>query len=403
MVQQPAPWASLEQEVNHELERILQFWIQHVKDNEKGGFYGEIDNDMTIHKDSPKGLVLNARILWTYAKAYRSNPKPEYLEMADRAYAYLMKYFWDPDNGGYYWLVDSDGKPSVPRKQIYGQAFVLYALSEYYPIVEKAEILDKAEEIFNLLEKYSYDPKNKGYFEAYTSDWKLEEDLRLSILDMNEKKSMNTHLHILEAYTNFYRIWKSEQLRDKLSELIDITVKYIIDDQSHSFILFFDEDWSVRSDHISFGHDIEGSWLLFEAAEVLGDEQKIKAVRQIALDMAEAVYQHGVDTDGGVLNEANAEEVFDTDKHWWPQAEAVVGFLNAYQLSGEQHYLNASLKAWDFITKYIVDHEHGEWFWKVTRDGKPYMDAPKVDPWKCPYHNSRACFEVLERIHQITK
>ena len=388
-------------EIEKELRNILSFWTHHTVDEQNGGFVGEILSDMSITPNAPKGLVLNARILWAFSKAYRFYKDKQYKAMADRAYRYLNEYFLDPEYAGYYWMVDVQGKPLNSRKQIYGQAFAVYAFSEYYMAVRNTGALDKAKEIFHLIEAHSYDHENKGYFEACTQNWKLEEDMRLSEHDMNEKKSMNTHLHVLEAYTNLYRIWPDETLRQKLAELIEVTVDRIVNQKSGHFILFFDESWNTKSDLISYGHDIEGSWLLYEAADALNDEALKEQVKSVALQMAEAVYNNGLDADGSVLNEANSQGVFDDDKHWWPQAEAVVGFLNAYQLNGNPDYLTAAEKCWTFIDKYIIDKKHGEWFWKVSRTGEPYLNSPKVDPWKCPYHNSRACFEILERLEHI--
>ncbi len=215
---------------------------------------------------------------------------------------------------------------------------------------------------------------------------------------MDEKKSMNTHLHVLEAYATLLKAWDDEQLRGRLRELIRLFLDHVIDRKAHHFIMFFDEDWTPKSDHISYGHDIEGSWLLCEAAEILGDSALLREVQEEAVKMAQAVHDEAIDADGGLLYEANRTGMIDTDKHWWPQAEAVVGFLNAYELSGKEHFQTAAERAWDFIDKYIVDHKHGEWFWKVSREHVPSNDQYKVDPWKCPYHNSRMCFEVMARL-----
>jgi mannobiose 2-epimerase len=377
---------------------ILKFWMQNTVDIDFGGFYGQIDNELNIDKKAPKGSVLYARILWTYASAYRFYKEDKYLFMAKRAYDYIMKYFWDYENSGVYWLVDYEGKPYDTKKQIYGQAFAIYALSEYYMATEENESLERAIELFNVVEKYSYDSENKGYFEAYSKDWKLLEDLRLSDKDMNEKKSMNTHLHVLEGYTNLFRIYKSKELEEKLKEIIEITVLHIIDKNTHHFKLFFDEVWNSKVKTISYGHDIEGSWLLVEAAEVLGDKKLLDDIKLIALDMARVALDEGIDTDGGLLNELHGNGEVDKDKHWWPQAEAVVGFLNAYELSNDEKYLEASYNMWNFIEENIIDKVNGEWFWMAKGEGNEHDKSPKVDMWKCPYHNSRACYEVIRRL-----
>jgi mannobiose 2-epimerase len=382
---------------------ILGFWLRHTIDETNGGFIGEIKSDLTIVHDADKGLVLNARILWSFAAAYRFQKNEAYLMMAKRAYEQLDQRFRDREHGGLYWMIDIAGNPVQNKKQVYGQAFVIYALSEFYRATGAEEALTWAQELYRLIEKHAYDPVHGGYIEALARDWKETSDLSLSGKDLNERKSMNTHLHVLEAYTNLYRVWKPEGLRNKLAELIDIHLDKIINKDNHHFLLFFDDEWNSKSDHISYGHDIEGSWLLCEAADVLRDPQRITAVRAEAVAMAEVTRAEGMDTDGGLYNEADGHGHLDATKDWWPQAEAMVGYLNAYQLSGNEALLQAAKDSWSFTKNYMSDSENGEWHWQVSREGVPDRSHAKVDPWKCPYHNSRACFEVLERLEQITK
>ncbi|ULO06090.1 AGE family epimerase/isomerase [Paenibacillus sp. 19GGS1-52] len=394
-------WLSqLEKELQ---DNILGFWMKHTVDEEHGGFIGEIDNKLNIIAGAEKSLVLNARILWTFASAYRLYQLPEYLTIAERAYAYLLEHFTDKEYGGLFWMVDASGSPSQPKKQIYGQAFAVYALAEFYHATGRPEVLEEAIQLFHIVEKYGYDPIYKGYIEALSQDWQMTDDLSLSTKDMNEKKSMNTHLHVLEAYTGLYRVWKSEELRDKLAELIEMMLEHIIDDQGQHFHLFLDEEWNVKSDRISYGHDIEGSWLLVEAAETLGDKELLQRVRTVAISMAEAVLADGVAGDGGIWNEADHNGLINKEKDWWPQAEAVVGFYNAYQLTGESKFADAARAAWTFIDTYMVDHKLGEWYWGVDENLQPMAHEPKVSAWKCPYHNSRACFEMIHRLSLITK
>jgi mannobiose 2-epimerase len=284
------------------------------------------------------------------------------------------------------------------KKKIYGQAFYVYALSEYYFATQDTAALERARTLFGLIERHSYDATYGGYFETCNRDWSIAEDARLSDKDMNEKKSMNNHLHLLEGYTNLCRVWRDPSVEKALTDLIDIFDRHILDSSTSHFGHFFDETWQPRSDTYTFGHDIEGSWLLCEAAEVLGRPQQIEAVAETALRIAEVVWEQGLDADGGLFYEGKDGEVVDANKEWWPQAEAVVGFLNAYQLSHEERFFEAARACWRFIERYIVDHADGEWFWRVDRDGKPDVDEPKLSPWKSPYHNTRACLEAIRRL-----
>jgi mannobiose 2-epimerase len=388
----------LRQKVEAELlSDILPFWLKYAIDDEYGGFRGQIANDLTIDPHAAKGVILNARILWTFSKAFSVYGKPVYLAAARRAYEYLIRFFWDDEFGGLYWMVDYQGRPLDTKKRIYAQAFSVYALAAYYRATGDAEILARALRLVEVIESSGHDNENAGYFETYERDWSLAVDQRLSDVDMDEKKSMNTHLHLLEAYSALLHLHEDVTVRLRLRELIEIFLDHIIDPANHHFILFFDEEWRRRSDLISFGHDIEGSWLLCEAAEILGDPALLERVHAVAVKMAQAVQDQAIDTDGGLLYEADPAGIIDSDKHWWPQSEAVVGFLNAYELSGQAHFLEAMERSWAFIDKAIIDHQRGEWFWLVSKDGAPDNEQDKVGPWKCPYHNSRTCFEVMER------
>jgi len=386
--------------VEKERDNILAFWPKETIDQENGGFYGEMTNDLSIVEKAPKGLILNARLLWTYSLAYWELGNKEYLALINRAYDYLINNFWDKEYSGMYWMLDYQGKPLDTKKQIYGEAFGIYGLSEFYRATGEEKALKRAVDLFNLIEEHSYDNENKGYIEACNRDWSMKEDMSLSAKDMNEKKSMNTHLHILEAYTNLYRVWENDQLHMKLQELIEVTIDYIVNNQTYQFILFMDEYWNSKSELVSYGHDIEGSWLLYEAAEVLGDKELLGRVENVSIKMAEATINEGLAEDGSIYYEREGEEL-DTDRHWWPQAENVVGFVNAYQLTGENRYLDAAYKCWQFIEEYVVDDQHGEWFAILNGDKKPYPDKLKVEAWKSSYHNGRCCFEVINRLEKI--
>ena len=380
------------------LSNILPFWLENTIDNKYGGFKGRIANDLTSNPRAGKGLILNARILWTFAKAYSFYRDPVYLATARRAFEYICAAFWDNEFGGLYWMVDFEGHPSDTKKRIYGQAFTIYALAEYYHASGNPEAVLRAMRLVDQIESSGHDDTNGGYFETYERDWRPAGDQRLSDVDMDEKKSMNTHLHMLEAYATLLGVHEESTVRSRLRELIEMFLQHILNRDTHHFTLFSDELWKPRSEVISFGHDIEGSWLLCEAADQLGDRALIKRVEAASVKMAQAVYEQAIDADGGLLYEAEGGRIINTDKHWWPQSEAVVGFLNAWQLTGQTHFFEAAERSWGFIDKYIVDHRNGEWFWRVSREGIPNPDEDKVGPWKCPYHNSRTCFEVMTRL-----
>lgn len=388
-------------EINDELlDNILPYWINHVIDYENGGFFGRITFDNVPVPEEEKGSLLAARILWTFSACYKKYGLQEFKDTADHAYSFLKNSCWDRENGGIYWMVTFDGKPKDTRKLVYGQAFGIYALSEYYSATKNNDALDLAVELYSILEEKCADQINGGYYEAFNRDWQVMDDARLSKKDHNEPKSMNTHLHLLEAYTNLYRSWKSKELKYKLSELIDLFSEHIINDEGTATIAFLTEDWIPRSDVISYGHDIESSWLLIEAAEVMGDSKRYQSLKKISLGLAHNVRASGLDRDGGIFNEGGPAGVSDDSKDWWPQAEALIGFVNAYQLSGNTGYLQAAGQVWEFTKEYIIDTKYGEWHEKVHRNGTPY-ELDKVRSWKCPYHNGRAALEISNRVNSM--
>jgi cellobiose epimerase len=390
--------------IRHELlDNILPFWIQHAPDTKRGGFVGRLSNDLVPEENAPKGLILNARILWTFAAAHRLFPDTGRLAMAETAVEILFEHFWDPVHGGVYWMVNPDGKPVDAKKKVYGQAFFIYALAEFLRIRDDAVVSERARRTFELIEKHAYDAPNTGYFETCERDWALAADLRLSDKDLNEAKSMNTHLHLMEAYANLFRVWKEPLLRRQLIRLVRNFLDRIIDPAGARVVCFFNEQWEKRSGLISYGHDIETSWLLCEAAELTGDPALEKEVRSVAVRMAEAVFKNGRDEDGSLFYEIEESGRLDTDKHFWVEAEAVVGFLNAYRLSGDARFLDAANRAWEFIRRFLVDRKHGDWFYRTDREGRPFLDIPKISEWKCPYHSSRMCMESVERIDAILK
>jgi mannobiose 2-epimerase len=392
---------TLKSEVKEELvSNILPFWMTKMIDPEHGGFYGRIDGYGNIYKDADKGCVLNARILWTFSSAYRILKDPEYLKIAARAKDYLLEYFFDKEHGGVFWLLDHKGNVKDGKKQIYAQAFAIYGLTEYYRISSDKECLDMAIELFRLIEKYSFDNKLDGYFEAFSMEWGIIGDLRLSAKDANEKKTMNTHLHVLEAYSNLFRIWKDDLLKKQLHGLIELFADKIVNNQTFNLKMFFDEEWNDKTDLVSYGHNIESSWLINEAALVLGDPSVIHKIKNICLKIADSS-KEGLMADGGMMYEKFfTTGHIDSDRHWWVQAETVVGFLNAFTLSGNEEYLNQCLETWRFISDNLIDRKNGEWFWSVDNNRQPNLKDDKAGFWKCPYHDSRMCLEIIERTNQ---
>ncbi|HOC24998.1 MAG TPA: AGE family epimerase/isomerase [bacterium] len=380
------------------LDNILPFWLEQAPDREQGGFWARVSPDLQVRERSPRGLILTTRILWTFAAAFHQYKNPAYLEMARKAYEEVCSAFIDPRYGGVFWMLDAERRPIDDSKKIYGQAFAIYSLVEYHAASGDAGALEQALAIYELIEKHNYDPLHTGYLESANRDWSPTEELRLSAIDMNEKKSMNTHLHLLEAYTRLYREWRDDGLRERLVSLVNNFLDHIIDSRSHHLILFFDESWQPKSGKVSYGHDIETSWLLDEATQLLTDPILARKCQKVSVAMAEAVLAEGVAPDGGLIYERDESGRPDHDVHWWVQAESVVGFANAYQNSGRPEFLAAAVRAWDFIAEHLIDRIHGEWFYKVDGERRVDRQLHKISEWKCPYHNSRTCLELARRV-----
>ena len=417
---------------------ILRFWLDRMQDTENGGFYGRMDGHRQIHPKAEKGAILNARILWSFSAAFRvlsevrgeSLEVREYLEAATRAKDYLIDHFIDPEYGGVYWSVDYKGNPLDTKKQFYAIGFAIYGLSEYARATGDREALDYAIALFETIEEHAFDCEYNGYIEACTRDWGTIADMRLSELDANYPKSQNTHLHIIEPYTNLLRCIKEIQaattcnyvpvlgsvlpvdivvpmetlarLQGALRNLINIFTDKILNQETHHLDLFFDMDWTRGAGHLeSYGHDIECSWLLHEAALVLGDQQVTEKVEPIVQMVAEASAK-GLRPDGALIHEANLDNGYvDDDLHWWVQAENVVGWLNIYQHFGNEKALQRAVACWEYIKQNLIDYEHGEWFWSRHNDGTLNLDDDHAGFWKCPYHNSRMCLETIERFANL--
>jgi mannobiose 2-epimerase len=378
---------------------LMPFWCGPAVDHEQGGWMAWLANDLRPDRTQPKGLIVNSRILWAFSAVHRARPEQRFQQMADRAFDFLMNRFWDAQYGGAFWQLDDTGRVIDDSKKIYGQAFCIYALSEYHRAFGTPLALARALELFELVERHAHDPRQGGYLEVRRRDWsEADANARLSEKDLNEKKSMNNHLHVLEACANLYRVWPDPRVEQRLRELIDLFQLRILDPQTHHFHHFFNEEWQVRSDTYTFGHDIEGTWLLCEAAEILGDKTLLKHVQATAILMAEVTLAEGVAPDGALCYEGKGGKIIDAGKECWPQAEAVIGFLNAFQLSRQKKFLEAAHRVYDFIENKLMDRTHGEWFWRINEDGQPDPKLPKVSEWKGPYHGSRMCLETLHRL-----
>lgn len=379
---------------------ILPYWTNRMQNPERG-FYGRIDGHDTLDENAPKGAIMNARLLWTFASAYRlmkeSDGAKTYLEMAQRAKREIIDLFYDADFGGIHWSLNPDGTPLDTKKQIYAIAFAIYGLAEFNRATGDGEALEYAIKLFNSIEDHSFDAEKGGYFEAFTREWKPIEDMRLSEKDANESKTMNTHLHVLEAYTCLYRVWNNGLLKERLRGLIEVFQQHIIGPEGH-LKLFFDNDWNCGYDTVSYGHDIEASWLIHEAALVLGDEQILDRMKTLVPSVAGAALE-GFTPDSGMIYEKHGPEgPADGDRHWWVQAETVVGCFNLWDNFSDPSGMENALMCWEFIKANLIDRENGEWYWSVRSDGTINRDDDKAGFWKCPYHNGRMCMEILERI-----
>ena len=409
---------------------ILPFWLEKMQDNENGGFYGRIDGSGVLHPDAEKGAILNARILWTFSAAYRVLEKKELLEAATRAKDYLVDHFIDPEYGGVYWSVDYKGEPLDTKKQFYAIAFAIYGLSEYARATGDREALEYALDLYDCIEEHAFDDEQNGYIEACTREWGKIGDMRLSELDANYPKSQNTHLHIMEAYANLLRCLKEMRAQEQcdyvpaigsvlpvgisvppetmvsvegaLRNIIGIFIDKILNPETNHLDLFFDMNWTRGAGHLeSYGHDIECSWLLHEAALVLGDENLLEKVENVVQKVAKAS-EKGLREDGSMIHEANLDTGHvDDDLHWWVQAENVVGWFNVWQHFGDEEAFKKSEKCWHYIKENLVDFDNGEWYWSRHPDGTLNTVDDKAGFWKCPYHNSRMCLEIIERTAEV--
>lgn len=379
---------------------ILSYWIDHVVDKENGGFYGRIDGDDQIHAQAEKGAVMNARILWAFSAAYRVLRNPAYLEAATRAKDYFLAHFVDKENGGVYWSVDYQGNPLDTKKQTYAIGFAIYGFSEYARATGDAEALEMAKRLYHDIETHAYDSENQGYIEALTCDWQPIADMRLSDKDENGSRTMNTHLHIIEPYTNLYRVWKDAALEKSIRNLLDIFTDKLLNPETHHLDLFFDDKWQGKRNVESYGHDIEASWLLHETALVLDDKTVLQKMEQVIRRIADAA-DEGLRPDGSMVYEHWKDtDEYDLQRQWWVQCENIIGHIDLYQYFGYEDSLEKAIQCWNYVQKNLIDAKNGEWHWAVLDDGTINLKDDKAGFWKCPYHNSRMCLELIERDYE---
>ncbi|MDC7239686.1 MAG: AGE family epimerase/isomerase [Spirochaetales bacterium] len=393
--------ASIDRELR---EGILPFWSTAAVDP-AGGFYGRVKEGNIPETDAPKGAVLNARLLWSFSRAYGFYKDPALLELADSAFSYLTEYFVDRENGGLFWMLDSSGAVLNSRKQVYGQAFGIYAFCEYYKVSGKPEARDQALALFDCLENHVRDREFGGYFEAFTREWGEMEDVRLSEVDQNDRKSNNTHLHIMEAYTSLHRMEESPRTAEALDHVTRMMMEKIYNPEKVSCTLFFTEEWESRSGVVSYGHDIEAAWLFQEALDALNNSELTEVFQKEILRISARALESSMDGElgrGGMNNEKLPDGRVDRDKIWWVQNEAMVGFLNAYEHSGKEDYIRAAANIWQFSLDHLI-YPDGGWRLSASGDGVTASSSVyKADEWTCPYHNTRACIEAMERLDKIT-
>ncbi|HAK58668.1 MAG TPA: N-acylglucosamine 2-epimerase [Lachnospiraceae bacterium] len=392
-------------------EHVIPFW-ENLRDDEYGGYYGYLDFELNLDKKAVKGCILNSRILWFFANAYMVFKKEEYLDHARHAYEFMKRACFDDECGGVYWSVTYDGKPDDTTKHTYNQAFAIYALSSYYAVSSDKEALDRAYMLYHVIEEKCRD--EGGYLEAFTREFKPESNEKLSENGVEATRTMNTLLHVFEAYTELYRVSgakdesgktvlnEADEVADKLKEMLDIFAEKMYNPEKHRQEVFFDHEYNSLIDLYSYGHDIETAWLIDRGLEVLEEndaadwERYAGLLHPITEDLTAEVYKEAF-TENGMPAEC-CEGVVDQSRVWWVQAETVVGFYNGYQRTAKKEYLEAVKTEWDFIKNNLIDKREGsEWFYEVTPEGEPESRKPIVEPWKCPYHTGRMCFELIRR------
>ncbi|MCM1267036.1 MAG: AGE family epimerase/isomerase [Bacteroidales bacterium] len=378
----------------HLTDGIIPFWKK-LRDEKYGGYYGYMDHDLKVDEKAVKGCILNSRITWFFANAYMTLKDESLLAEANHGYEFMTKYCVDHEKGGVYWSVAYDGTPEDTTKHTYNQAFSIYALSSYYDASKDESALALAKELFHIIEERCMD--EIGYKEAFDREFREIENDKLSENGVIADKTMNTLLHVFEAYTELYRVSGDAAVKKRLYWILDTIADKIYNPKLHRQEVFFDREMNTILDLHSYGHDIETAWLIRRGTDVLGDKAYEEKMLPIILDLTSQVYE--VAFDGRSLANECEKGVVNENRIWWVQAETVVGFLNGYQLAPEhKEYLDAARAEWAFIKEYVIDKRDGsEWFWDVNKEGQAVSGQPIVEPWKCPYHNGRMCLEVIRR------
>lgn len=375
--------------------RLLPFW-KALRDIDYGGCYGYMDFDLNLDKKGEKGCILNSRILWFFSQAAIVLEDDSLTPYARHAYDFLRERCLDREFGGVYWSLTCDGKPLDDTKHTYNQAFAIYGLSAYYRLTGEREALDLARELFALIEKKCTD--QGGYLEAFTRDFRPASNEKLSENGVMAGRTMNTLLHVFEGYAGLYQAAHDPQAAQAMGRILDIYRGKVYNPRLRRQEVFFDKAYNSLIDLTSYGHDIESSWLMDWGAALLEDEAAKQAVFRIDSDLADNILKTALMEDGSVVNECE-RGVVDAHRVWWVQAEAVLGFVNAWGKHPERtEYRDGAARVWHYIQDKVADRRPGgEWFWRLNADGTPDREKPIVEPWKCPYHNGRMCLELIRR------
>ncbi|WP_407371713.1 AGE family epimerase/isomerase [Carnobacterium sp.] len=392
---------------NQLMSKVLPFWLSQ-QDNVNGGFYGKLSIDLKSYPLAPKGGVMMSRFLWTFSHSYETMKKDEYKLAADHAYRFMLDTLWDMKYGGIFWLVDAEGKPVNLIKHVYAQSFAIYGLSEYAKINPDSDALEYAKKLYLLIEEHAYNPTTLGYEEEFDQVWKKKPLSQVASQNSKVRYTTNTHLHLLEAYTNLYTVWPNEALLEKIQHLLKLFTTRIFHPAGYCQ-QEFDQNWNSVIPEVSYGHDIETSWLLDETLEhcKINDELD-KEVRDMTASLAAYCYENGLDETGWMINHADGSHL-DQTKVWWVEAEAIIGLYHAFQQSGNLEYRKAALKLIQLVQQNFVDDRPGsEWYSRLDKNNQLLSVFLKngnseeniSDIWKGPYHTVRFYLEMIKRLEE---